>query len=172
MEKLLSQWSLHDKYGQSKTKNWRWLALICSAEFYKEKHKTVGGVCENFPFIEVSYDLEMLGWEKCIKSFLLEMLKHQFLIKLIMRGALNGSGYCIASARLYCSDSILFEMMHWTVGHEQHSYSEILRKIYTLSISSCVPYWFYCLYVCWMTVCYLAKGQGASVYVYASQLHC
>ena len=51
----------------------------------------------------------MLGWEKCIKSFLLEMLKHQFLIKLIMRGALNGSGYCIASARLYCSDSILFE---------------------------------------------------------------
>ena len=109
MEKLLSQWSLHDKYGQSKTKNWRWLALICSAEFYKEKHKTVGGVCENFPFIEVSYDLEMLGWEKCIKSFLLEMLKHQFLIKLIMRGALNGSGYCIASARLYCSDSILFE---------------------------------------------------------------
>ena len=40
------------------------------------------------------------------------------------------------------------KMMHWTVDHEQHSYSEILRKIYTLSISSCVPYWFYCLYVC------------------------
>ena len=30
------------------------------------------------------------------------------------------------------------KMMHWRVGYEQHTYSEVLQKIYTLSISSCV----------------------------------
>ena len=71
------------------------------------------------------------------------MLKHQFLIKLIMRGALNGSGYCIASARLYCSDSILFEndaleswlwiaYLQWGLTKNLYIINKLLRALLVL----------------------------------------